>query len=152
MQSARPCATNSSVLLPKHTQKDISVAVTILVVDDDENVLKLVDLLLKRANMETILVTTAHDAAQALRKKPLPNLMVLDMMLPDVSGIEFLKQMRAKRVFDDIPVLILSALADPDQIRQGLDAGADRYITKPYLANNLLSTVQDLLRSGRRKK
>jgi DNA-binding response OmpR family regulator len=79
----------------------------------------------------------------------MPDVMILDLMLPDVSGIEFLRQMRAKEVFDTIPVLILSALADPDQIREGLSVGADRYLTKPYLANNLLSTIQDMLRTGR---
>ncbi len=71
-------------------------------------------------------------------------------MLPDVSGIEFLRQMRAKSEYDDVPVLVLSALIDPEKIRAALDAGADRYLTKPYIANNLLTVVQDMLRTGRR--
>jgi DNA-binding response OmpR family regulator len=72
-------------------------------------------------------------------------------MLPDVSGLEFLRQLRTKSAFDKLPVIILSALADPDQIRDGLAAGADRYLTKPYLANNLIGTLQEILRSGRKK-
>ena len=48
-------------------------------------------------------------------------------------------------------VIILSALADPAQIREGLEAGADRYLTKPYLANNLIRTVEEVLASGRVK-
>lgn len=92
---------------------------------------------------------TARDAAQALKERPLPDIIVLDMMLPDVSGIEFLRQMRAKPMFDELPVIILSALADPDKIRDGLNSGADRYLTKPYLANNLVSTITELLRNGR---
>jgi two-component system KDP operon response regulator KdpE len=53
-------------------------------------------------------------------------------------------------VFDNLPVLVLSAMAEPQEIRAALDAGADRYLTKPYLATNLLSVVQEMLRTGRR--
>jgi DNA-binding response OmpR family regulator len=74
------------------------------------------------------------------------------MMLPDVSGLELLRQMRSKDVFDHLPVIILSALADPSEIRDGLEAGADRYVTKPYVANNLTKVVQDLLRTGRQRE
>jgi DNA-binding response OmpR family regulator len=71
-------------------------------------------------------------------------------MLPDISGVEFLKQLRGRNVFDELPVLVLSAVIDPLTIRGALDAGADRYLTKPYIANNLLTVVQEILRSGRR--
>ena len=124
----------------------------ILVVDDDEGLQKLVFTLLSRANMEPIQAWTATEAAQALKARPLPDIVVLDLMLPDISGMEVLRQMRSKSVFDELPVIILSALADPDQIREGLQAGADRYLTKPYLANNLVNTIRELLKSGRPKK
>lgn len=123
----------------------------ILVVDDDEALQKLVNTLLTRADMEPTPALTAREAAQILRAGPLPDAVILDLMLPDISGIEFLRQMRSKSKFDELPVIILSALADPDQIREGLQVGADRYLTKPYLANNLVSTIQDILRTGRRK-
>lgn len=129
---------------------DSNIQARVLVVDDDPALQKLVRTLLHRGNMETIEALDAAAAAQELRKRPLPDIVVLDMMLPDVSGLEFLRQMRAKPAFDDLPVVILSALADPDQIRAGLNAGADRYLTKPYLANNLITTLQDLIRNGRR--
>lgn len=125
---------------------------TILVVDDDPALQKLVILLLERAGFATISALNATEAASHLRKPPLPELLVLDLMLPEISGIEFLKQLRAKSVFDELPVIILSALADPAQIREGLDAGADRYLTKPYLANNLIKTVQDVLKAGRTRR
>lgn len=121
----------------------------ILVVDDDVSVLKLSEAILKRVGMQTALAENASEAATVLKGKPLPNLMVLDLMLPDVSGLEFLRQVREKSAFDELPILILSALADPDRIREGLATGADRYLTKPYLANNLAPTVQDMLRTGR---
>jgi DNA-binding response OmpR family regulator len=59
--------------------------------------------------------------------------------------------MRAKEVFDNLPVVIVSALADPDQIRQGFDLGADRYVTKPAITHNLVKTVVEVLRTGRRR-
>lgn len=122
----------------------------ILVVDDDPELLQLVRVLLDRIGAETITAPNAAAAAQILRTPPLPDLLVLDLMLPDISGVEFLKQLRGRTVFDELPVLVLSAVIDPLTIRGALDAGADRYLTKPYIANNLLTVVQEILRSGRR--
>lgn len=126
--------------------------IRILIVDDEDAVLHLVELLLRRVGYSPILAHNAKEAADILKQKPLPDLMILDLMMPGISGIELLRQMRSRDVFDTLPVVILSALADPDQIREGLSAGADRYLTKPYLANNLVSTVQDVLRTGRVKR
>jgi CheY-like chemotaxis protein len=125
---------------------------TILVVDDDPALQKLVVSLINRAGMETVSAVNAHEAAASLKAEPLPDLILLDLMLPEISGIDFLKQIRTKSEYDGLPVIILSALADPEQIREGLDSGADRYLTKPYLANNLIKTVREVLQSGRRKK
>ncbi len=125
--------------------------VRVLVVEDDLELQDLIRGLLERAGFEYIRALTVSDAVAVLRTRPLPNLMVLDLMLPDVSGFELLRQMRAKPIFDDLPIIILSALADPKEIRQGLDLGADRYLTKPYIAHNLLKTIHDVLRTGRRR-
>jgi two-component system phosphate regulon response regulator PhoB len=124
----------------------------VLVVDDDPALQKLVATLLQRAGMDSVGALTASSAAEVLKQRPLPDVIILDMMLPDTSGVEFLRQMRTKEMFDALPVVVLSALADPDQIREALNAGADRYLTKPYIVNNLISTVQDLIRNGRPKK
>jgi two-component system phosphate regulon response regulator PhoB len=128
-----------------------SEQVRILVVDDDPALQKLVTALLERSGMVPISAVSAQEAAAVLRERPLPDIILLDLMLPDVSGLEFLRQLRTKSAFDKLPVIILSALADPDQIRDGLAAGADRYLTKPYLANNLIGTLQEILRTGRKK-
>lgn len=122
----------------------------VLIVDDDIELLQLVCFLLDRINVETTTAKNAADAAKILREPPLPDLLILDLMLPGISGMEFLRQMRARSVFDQLPVLVLSALIDPNQIREALDSGADRYLTKPYIANNLLTVVQEMLRTGRR--
>ncbi|KXK13643.1 MAG: response regulator receiver protein [Chloroflexi bacterium OLB15] len=127
-----------------------STSLQVLVIDDDPELCDLVQTLLGRIGIETTAAGTAAQAAQHLKKAELPDLIILDLMLPDVDGLAFLKQMRSRAMFDNIPVLVLSAMVDPDLIKQALDEGADRYLTKPYLANNLVSTVQELIRSGRR--
>jgi two-component system, OmpR family, phosphate regulon response regulator PhoB len=122
----------------------------ILVIDDDPDIQTLVATLFDNAGLETVPALNAAEGAAILRQAPLPDCLVLDLMLPDVSGLELLRQLRAKSVFDAMPVVILSALADPDQIRQGLAFGADRYVTKPYLVNTLTKTVFEVMRGGRR--
>ncbi len=122
----------------------------VLIVDDDVDLLQLMTVLLSRINVAPIAVETASRAAEVLKQQPLPDLVILDLMLPDVSGIDFLKQMRIRKTFDELPVLVLSALVDPDHIREALNAGADRYLTKPYIANNLITVVQEILRTGRK--
>lgn len=118
-------------------------------IDDDVEIQQLVRILLMRVGADTMVAHTAAFGAQVLRKRPLPQLLILDLMLPDLSGLEFLRQLRSKRAFDEMPVLILSALIDPEQIREALNAGADRYLTKPYIANNLVTIAQDMLKTGR---
>lgn len=122
----------------------------VLVVDDDPGVQDIVGRLFDMVGFEPITARSAREAAQILKHPPLPDCMVLDLMMPEVSGLEFLRQLRAKQEFDNLPVIILSALADPDIIRKGLDMGADRYVTKPYLVNSLVRVVQEVLKEGRR--
>jgi DNA-binding response OmpR family regulator len=124
----------------------------ILVVDDDAELQELVRVLLASIGMDAVSAGTAAAAAQVLRHTPLPDLVLLDLMLPDVSGLELLRQIRGKEVFNNLPIIILSALADPDQIRDGLKMGADRYITKPYVAANLTKVVLEVMRTGRRNQ
>ena len=122
----------------------------VLVVDDDPELLRLVEVLLRRTGVDVLTAEDAHAARTTLEAQPsLPDLMILDIMLPDISGIDFLRQMRKERNYDGLPVLILSALIDPEQMRVALDAGADRYMTKPYVAKTLLSVTQEMLHGGR---
>jgi DNA-binding response OmpR family regulator len=121
----------------------------ILVIDDDPELQELVASLLGHANLTPIRAESASAGVNVLRQRPLPDCVLLDLMLPDVSGLELLRQIREKSVFDAMPIIILSALADPDTIRKGLALGADRYLTKPYLANNLIRVIFDLLKQGR---
>lgn len=122
----------------------------ILVIDDDSDLLRLVTLLLKRIEAETIPVETGTAGLSAMTTDPKPDLVILDLMLPDMDGFEVLRRIRAQKELDSLPVIILSAKADPVNIRQGLELGADSYVTKPYIANNLIERVRALLVGGRR--
>lgn len=123
----------------------------ILVVEDEPAIQDMIRILLERVGFEALPALNAAQAVQILRGKPLPDVMLLDLMLPDVDGFELLRQMREKSTFEDLPVVIVSALADPEQIRKGFEMGADRYVTKPAISTNLVKTVQDVLKNGRRK-
>lgn len=122
----------------------------VLVIDDDPELQQLVRVLLSRHNMEVIPAHNVSAGVGVLAQPPLPDIVLLDLMLPDESGLSFLRQVRTRSLFDAMPIIVLSALVDPDHIREALDAGADRYLTKPYIANNLVSYVQETLRTGRR--
>jgi DNA-binding response OmpR family regulator len=131
--------------LAEHNRKRV------LVVEDEADVQDMVRILLERAGFEVIRAMNVPIAVEILKETPLPDVMLLDLMLPGISGLELLKQMRDKTYFDEVPVIIVSALADPNKIREGLEAGADRYVTKPGIPHNLVKTIQALLRDGRRK-
>ncbi len=121
----------------------------VLIIDDDPDLLRLVALLLRRINAETILAKDGLTGLAAFDGDAKLDLVILDLMLPDVDGFEVLQRIRAKPDLNHIPVLILSAKADPTTIRQGLDRGADGYVTKPYIANSLLDRVRALLSTRR---
>lgn len=119
--------------------------------EDEPDIQDMIRLMLERVGFEAVPALNAQTAVEVLKKKPLPDVMLLDLMLPGISGLELLKQMREKTYFDELPVIIVSAMADPVKIREGLDMGADRYITKPGIGHNLVKTIQGVLRDGRRK-
>jgi DNA-binding response OmpR family regulator len=121
----------------------------ILVIDDDPNLLLLLTKMLARIGAKTTAASTAAAGLDALEKEPF-DLLVLDLMLPDIDGYEVLSRLRQDPRFEKLPVLILSARADPDAISRGLELGADGYLTKPYLPNTLTSRVRTLLSQGRR--
>jgi len=104
--------------------------VRILVVDDEEPVLHLVELLLRRVGYTPILAHNAKEAADILKQKPLPDLMILDLMMPGISGIELCRALRAHEATRGTPVIMLSSLNDPQTINNCLNAGATAFVCK----------------------
>ncbi len=120
----------------------------VLVVDDEPDALELIEFNLKAAGFD---VVTALDGAEALRKARsiVPNLIVLDLMLPEVDGLEVCKILRRDATTSAIPVIMLTAKASELDRVLGLELGADDYITKPFSPRELVLRVKNLLRRGR---
>lgn len=117
----------------------------ILVVDDEPDALDLIQFNLKAAGFE---VVTADDGAEALKKarSTLPALVVLDVMLPEVDGLEVCKTLRREPETAAIPIIMLTAKAAEIDRVLGLELGADDYLTKPFSPRELVLRVKALLR------
>jgi DNA-binding response OmpR family regulator len=123
-------------------------APTVLVVEDDPTILQLLEV---NFEMEGFVVLTAEDGEQGLavaRDSP-PDIVVSDVMMPKMSGLEMLAALKAGDTTRSIPVVLLSAKAQAADVRNGLDAGADDYVTKPFEPLDLIDRVNAvLLRKG----
>ena len=117
----------------------------ILIVDDDANIAELISLYLTKECFDTMIVEDGESALRAVDTFA-PNLILLDLMLPGIDGMELLRRMRADSGLSDIPVVMATAKgAEYDKIR-GLDLGADYYLTKPFGVMELVSCVKAVLR------
>jgi DNA-binding response OmpR family regulator len=114
----------------------------VLVVEDDPDTLNLLKLTLRRAGMN---VVGAMDGKQAIRKwiETNPNIVLLDLMMPEMDGWETLDQLRA---ITDAPIIILSAVSQKDSVVRGLRAGADDYMPKPFVGDEVVARVEAALR------
>jgi two-component system alkaline phosphatase synthesis response regulator PhoP len=114
----------------------------VLVVDDDVKTVELVKLYLKRDGFETL---TAYDGVEGLNlaRKESPDLIVLDLMLPDLDGFEICRTLRHE---SDVPIIMLTARTTDRDKLTGLDLGADDYVTKPFSPKELAARVRAVLR------
>jgi two-component system phosphate regulon response regulator PhoB len=121
------------------------LAARILVVDDEPDLLELVRLTLHQAGHQVDTATSGRAALDALRQRR-PDLLILDLMLPDLSGTELCRRLRADSEFASLPVLMLTAKADEVDRVVGFELGADDYVTKPFSTRELALRVAALLR------
>jgi two-component system phosphate regulon response regulator PhoB len=124
------------------------MAETVLVVDDEQDVLDLVVYNLQRAGFKT---AVARDGAAALQKARdlLPALIVLDVMLPQMDGMEVCKRLRAEPKVATVPIIMLTAKAEEVDRIVGLELGADDYVTKPFSPRELVLRVKTILRRAK---
>ena len=115
----------------------------ILVVEDDRDIGDLVSRYLEKADYVVELLSSGREALRALAERP-PDLLILDLMLPKMSGFEICRKLRAASF--DAPILMLTARGDEGDRVLGLDLGADDYVTKPFSVRELLARVRALLR------
>lgn len=117
----------------------------ILIVEDEPAIVALVSFTLNEAGWDTCSVTNVKDAWEFIQQR-LPQLILLDWMLPDKSGLSFLSKARADRNFAHLPIIMLTAKSMEEDKIAGLNNGADDYITKPFSPRELTARINALLR------
>ncbi len=124
------------------------MAARILVVEDEEALAALLDYNLGREGFAVRVVGDGDEAMLALEEEE-PDLVLLDWMLPGLSGIEICRRIRAKPELSDMPVIMLTARGEEADRIRGLDTGADDYLTKPFSIPELVARIRALLRRAR---
>jgi two-component system alkaline phosphatase synthesis response regulator PhoP len=117
----------------------------LLVVDDEEDLLELVAYNLTKEGYEVACVASGEEALQAARKQP-PDLIVLDLMLPAVDGLEVCRRLKGNSKTRDIPIVMLTAKSEEGDMIAGLDCGADDYVAKPFSPRVLNARIKAILR------
>jgi len=118
---------------------------SILVVDDERDILELVEYNLSKEGYSVVTVETGEDALGAARRK-LPDLVLLDLMLPGVDGLEVCRTLKTDPNTAQIPIVMISAKGGEADIVSGLELGADDYVTKPFSPRILMARVKAVLR------
>ena len=123
----------------------------ILIVDDEPDVVQLIEYNLKSAGYDVLTSTDGQDALQQARASS-PDLIILDLMLPEVDGLDVCKVLRRDTGTAGIPIVMLTAKASETDRVLGLELGADDYVTKPFSPRELVLRVKRLLRSESAKQ
>lgn len=117
---------------------------TILIVDDEQKITRILDLQLKHSGYHTLVADNGEDAV-ALALGHDVDLILMDIMMPVMNGIEAMKRIKIQK--PKVPVILLTAKDDTDDIVEGLDSGADEYVTKPFVFEELNARIRARLRS-----
>src|SRR3974377_1328296 len=118
---------------------------SVLLVDDENDLLSLLDFNLRAAGFETLLATTGEQALAHLRRR-VPDPLLLHLMLPDVSGTEFCRQIKGDPRTRHVPVVMLTAKGEELDRVVGFEVGADDYVVKPFSVRELVLRVKAVLR------
>ncbi len=116
----------------------------ILIVEDDPTTVQLIEFLLKKNNFEVLIAYNGVEALQIAKKEKL-DLILMDVMMPKMDGIEAIEKLKKDENTRDIPIIILSALGQEMDVMRGLQAGASSYIVKPFSPQELLTEINTKL-------
>lgn len=117
----------------------------VLVVDDEKAILKMIRFVLEQAGLKVKTAANAHEALLCIHDRR-PDIILMDWMMPGVSGIELTRRLRKDSKTEDIPIIMLTARVTEDDKVSGLDAGADDYLVKPFSPRELLARIKAVLR------
>jgi DNA-binding response OmpR family regulator len=119
-------------------------SVKIAVVDDDPYILMSLEFLMKKSGYEVMVARNGTEALDIINKE-MPQLVLLDIMMPDVDGYAICKHIKQSKKLQHIKVIFLSAKTKDSDIKKGLELGAERYISKPFSTRDLMKQVNELL-------
>ncbi len=119
---------------------------SVLVVDDEPMTRTLLQLMLAPADYEVLEAGDGFEALEMVGEYK-PDILVLDVMMPNMDGITLCRKLRSQKDTVNIPIILLSAKTNPEAIQEGLGAGANRYLTKPVSRKDLLESLAEILSS-----
>jgi len=117
----------------------------ILVVEDNEHVSYMLEFLLRRAGYDVIAATNGRDAQTAIENLSPVDVVLLDLMLPYVSGYQLIEEIRSNHEWQNVPIVVLSAKVLEEDIVQALDLGANDYVAKPFRPEELLARLRRIV-------
>lgn len=123
----------------------MSQDITILVVEDEAAIREMLDFTLERAGFKVIQAGDAREAGERLNEQ-IPDLVLLDWMLPGISGVEFAKRLRRDEPTRNLPVIMLTARGEEESKLRGYEVGIDDYVTKPFSTQELVARIRAVLR------
>jgi DNA-binding response OmpR family regulator len=125
----------------------------ILVIEDEQDIRDLISFQLKSEGYDVLAVESADKAVSIIERGEKIDLFIIDWMLPGaMNGLEFTKKLKTHKAYKELPIIMITALTQPENIVAGLDAGADDYMTKPFDLNVLQARVRVQLRGNQVKK
>lgn len=119
----------------------------VLIVDDEPNILMSLDFLMRKEGYEVFVARNGTEAMESLHSN-LPDVVLLDIMMPDVDGYEICKHIKSTEELKHCKVIFISAKSKESDIQKGYEVGADFYITKPFTNKQIVSKVKELLVVG----
>lgn len=118
---------------------------TIFVVEDDDNIRPLLNFMLTREGYHVLEAADGREASNLISSAPPPNLVLLDIMLPYVDGFQLYKMIRAKPEWNEVPVIMLTAKSQAQDVIKALESGVIDYVTKPFQPEVLIARVRRFL-------
>lgn len=119
--------------------------ITVMVIEDDPQLAKIVRMYLQMEEFAVRVAATREEINKALREPPLPDIILLDVQLPDADGFDILQKLRGHESIKDVPIIMATARATREAVLLGLQRGADGYVTKPYDVPVLLGAIKTVL-------
>ncbi len=120
--------------------------ITILIIEDEDAIREMLVMVLEQSGLKTFAVANAEDALQFLADNVPPDLLILDWMLPGISGIKLTQRLKKDEFYQQLPIILLTARGEEEDKIKGLNCGADDYMTKPFSPKELIARIKAVIR------